>query len=104
MRRRLYSWTHRSTPVCAPLSGPGSPHARWRRSSPAFATSGLAQHMAFGFGVKYCIGAPLAKLELAIVLEVLARRFPNLRLASTAPATYKQMSQFRALESLWVCP
>jgi cytochrome P450 len=65
---------------------------------------GLAQHMAFGFGVKYCIGAPLAKLELAIALEVLARRFPNLRLASTAPATYKQMSQFRALESLWVCP
>jgi cytochrome P450 len=60
--------------------------------------------MAFGFGIKYCIGAPLAKLELAIALEVLARRFPNLRLASTAPATYKQMSQLRALESLWVCP
>jgi cytochrome P450 len=65
---------------------------------------GLAQHMAFGFGIKYCIGAPLAKLELAIALEMLARRFPNLRLASTAPATYKQMSQLRALESLWVCP
>jgi cytochrome P450 len=65
---------------------------------------GLAHHMAFGYGIKYCIGAPLAKLELAIALEVLARRFPNLRLASTAPATYKQMSQLRALESLWVCP
>jgi cytochrome P450 len=65
---------------------------------------GLAQHMAFGYGIKYCIGAPLAKLELAIALEVLARRFPNLRLASTAPATYNQRGQLRALESLWVCP
>jgi cytochrome P450 len=65
---------------------------------------GLAQHMAFGYGIKYCIGAPLAKLELAITLEVLARRFPNLRLASTAPATFLQRGQLRALESLWVCP
>jgi cytochrome P450 len=65
---------------------------------------GLAQHMAFGYGIKYCIGAPLAKLELAIALEVLARRFPNLRLVSTAPATYNQGSQLRALESLWVRP
>nr|WP_209645903.1 cytochrome P450 [Kibdelosporangium banguiense] len=43
------------------------------------------QHLAFGNGAHYCIGAPLARLEAEIALPALFERFPNLRLA--IPAT-----------------
>jgi len=38
-------------------------------------------HLAFGQGVHYCLGAPLARLEGQIAFLTLAQRFPNLRLA-----------------------
>jgi len=38
-------------------------------------------HLAFGHGPHSCLGAPLARLELAVALSTLARRFPELRLA-----------------------
>lgn len=39
------------------------------------------KHMAFGYGIHFCLGAPLARMEGAIAFEVLLRRLPNLRLA-----------------------
>jgi len=38
------------------------------------------QHIAFGKGIHYCLGAPLARLEGQIAIGTLFRRFPNLRL------------------------
>jgi cytochrome P450 len=38
-------------------------------------------HIAFGKGVHYCLGAPLARLEAEIALNTLLRRLPGLRLA-----------------------
>lgn len=41
-----------------------------------------SRHLAFGYGVHYCVGAPLARLEGRIALSTLLRRLPNLRLAT----------------------
>ncbi|MGD1256997.1 cytochrome P450 [Mycobacterium seoulense] len=41
----------------------------------------LPPHFAFGHGIHYCIGAPLARAETAIGLKTLYRRLPRLRLA-----------------------
>ncbi|MDN5761649.1 MAG: cytochrome P450 [Microlunatus sp.] len=39
------------------------------------------EHLAFSGGIHYCLGAPLARLELAAALRALALRLPDLRLA-----------------------
>jgi Cytochrome P450 len=38
-------------------------------------------HLSFGHGARYCIGAPLARIELRVVFAQLAARFPGLALA-----------------------
>jgi cytochrome P450 len=38
-------------------------------------------HIAFGAGIHFCLGAPLARLELAVTVPRLIERMPNLRLA-----------------------
>lgn len=39
-------------------------------------------HIGFGGGIHYCVGAPLARLELAVALADLVRRFPEVELAA----------------------
>lgn len=45
----------------------------------------IKQNLAFGAGVHFCVGAPLARLELRVALPRLFARFPDLALAGAAP-------------------
>ncbi|NUR83793.1 MAG: cytochrome P450 [Nonomuraea sp.] len=48
------------------------------------ARDNAAQHLAFGSGPHYCLGQPLARMELQVVLGTLVRRMPGLRLREAA--------------------
>ena len=43
-------------------------------------------HLAFGFGIHTCVGAPLARMELRVAIPELLRRFADLTLTDPAPA------------------
>jgi cytochrome P450 len=59
------------------------------------------RHLAFGQGVHYCVGAPLARLEGQIAINTLLRRFPDLRLAVPSHALRRRRGLgLRGLASL----
>lgn len=60
------------------------------------------RHIAFGRGVHFCIGAPLARLELEVLFSTLLRRIPGLRLADQEPE-YNTGLVFRGLKRLQLC-
>jgi cytochrome P450 len=57
-------------------------------------------HVSFGAGIHFCVGAPLARLELAVALPILFARLPGLRLAE--PPRYRNSFHFHGLEALKV--
>ena len=57
-------------------------------------------HMAFGRGIHYCLGAPLAKLEARIAFTALLSRFKSLSLAEEP--RYRNQVTLRGLEALWL--
>ena len=57
------------------------------------------RHIAFGFGIHFCLGAPLARLEGQIALGTLLRRMPKLALVSDVPE-WRESSTLRGLKSL----
>jgi cytochrome P450 family 107 subfamily K polypeptide 1 len=59
------------------------------------------QHIAFGLGIHYCLGAPLARLEGKIAFTALLNRFPNLELAaSTKTLEWRGGPALRGLKKL----
>jgi cytochrome P450 len=58
------------------------------------------QHMAFGHGIHFCVGAALSRLEAPIAIRALLDRFPNARLADDFRERWHHNITFRGLESL----
>jgi len=61
-----------------------------------FRTDGA--NVSFGAGIHFCIGAPLARIEMQVAMKTLFDRLPKLRLAS--PPVYKDVYHFHGLDRL----
>jgi len=59
---------------------------------------GGAGHVGFGAGIHFCVGAPLARLEMAAAIPALFARLPGLRLVG--PARYGDRYHFHGLSAL----
>jgi pimeloyl-[acyl-carrier protein] synthase len=57
------------------------------------------RHVAFGFGIHFCLGAPLARVEGQIALGTLLRRMPTLTL-QTPTMDWRESSALRGLKGL----
>ena len=55
-------------------------------------------HVAFGAGIHFCLGAPLARLEMQVALPILFERLPGLSFA--APPRFRDTYHFHGLEEL----
>ena len=68
---------------------------RWDMDRP------LDEHLGFGLGSHFCLGAYLARAELDIALEVLLRRLPNLRMVERPPIQGTTLRGPKRLDLAW---
>lgn len=61
-------------------------------------------HLSFGKGVHFCLGAPLARMEMRIALELLTEHAPGMHLVPEQDFPYVPIMMFRSLEHLLVEP
>jgi cytochrome P450 len=59
-------------------------------------------HLSFGHGTHYCLGAALARLEARVVLEELTARLPDIRLCEGQSFAFAPNTTFRGPTSVWV--
>ena len=60
------------------------------------------RHLSFGYGAHLCLGAPLARLEVRVMLEELSRRLPHMHLAPDQQWRYSPNTSFRGPRELRV--
>jgi cytochrome P450 family 142 subfamily A polypeptide 1 len=58
------------------------------------------EHVAFGFGTHFCLGASLARLELRVVFEQLLARLPDLALADDREPSHRAANFVSGYESM----
>ena len=59
-----------------------------------------ASHIAFGRGIHYCLGAPLAVLEGRVAFSSLLKRFSSIKLLSEPE--YREQVVLRGVKELWI--
>ncbi|ASP27424.1 MULTISPECIES: cytochrome P450 family protein [Bacillus] len=59
------------------------------------------RHISFGFGIHFCLGAPLARMEASIAFTALLKRFPDIELkGAPEDVTWRKNVFLRGLETL----
>lgn len=72
--------------------------ANWQHPDQFVPTRPAKPHATFGAGLHFCVGAPLARLELQIALPILFNRLPGLCIAE--PPSYGDVYHFHGLTRL----
>jgi cytochrome P450 len=64
-------------------------------------TRDTSGHLAFGHGIHYCLGAPLARMEAEVAIGALFDRFPRISLAvPVSELRWRAVSLMNGLASL----
>jgi cytochrome P450 len=64
----------------------------------------LRDHVAFGFGIHHCVGAPLSRLETRVALEEMTQRIEHFELSRSNEFTYHPSFFLRGLTRLDLTP
>ncbi|MDG5472213.1 cytochrome P450 [Jeotgalibacillus sp. ET6] len=76
--------------VLASLSSANRDEEKFTDADTFDVTRNPAGHVAFGFGIHFCLGAPLARLEGKIALESLLTAFPSIQMSQEQPQWINQ--------------
>jgi len=97
----LYDHTfQRGDQVALLLASANHDPAQWPEPDRFEPTRAVTQNTSFGGGLHFCVGAPLARLELQIALPILWDRYPKLRIVE--PPRYANTYHFHGLDRLMV--
>ncbi|MBC7476710.1 MAG: cytochrome P450 [Pseudorhodobacter sp.] len=91
---------HRGDQVGLLLAAANRDPGVWGSPARFIPTRNPRPHSSFGGGLHFCVGAPLARLELQRALPILFDRLPGLRL--TEPPEYADVYHFHGLKRLMV--
>lgn len=91
---------HRGDQVALLLAAANRDPGVWDDPDQFQPTRAIKPNVTFGAGLHFCVGAPLARLELQTALPILFQRLPNLRL--TEPPSYGDVYHFHGLTRLMV--
>ena len=67
-----------------------------------FQRANAGENLTFGYGIHYCVGASLTKLEVRLVLEELSKRLPSLRLVPDQPFEFNPNFVLRSYQELFL--
>ncbi|WP_208351780.1 cytochrome P450 [Pseudaestuariivita rosea] len=91
---------HKGDQVAVLLGAANRDPGRWEDPHQFRPNRPVQTHTSFGAGIHFCLGAPLARLELQIALPILFTHLPNLHL--TEPPQYANSFHFHGLEQLMI--